>query len=61
VLMQPDALDELRPRIDECDVDVGSHPQVVGGRSACVSASDDDDIGVVVFSHALKTPPIADT
>ncbi len=58
VLVQPDPLDELRPGVDQGDVHVGAHPQVVGRRRAGVSTADDDDLdGCVVFSHAPKTPP----
>jgi len=45
--MQPDPLDELRPRVDQRDRDVVVEPQVVGGEDACISATDHDDIGVL--------------
>ena len=61
--MQPDPLDELRARVDQTDINIGTHPQMVGGQRAGVTAPNDDDLGgrVVVISHALKTPLIAES
>jgi hypothetical protein len=61
-LVQPDAFDELRARIDQRDVDVGARPQAVGRERSGVTATDDHDLVVcVVLDHALKTPRIAET
>ena len=46
-LVQPDPLDELRPRVDQRDVDVAAQPQMVGRQRAGVSAADDDDVGAL--------------
>ena len=65
-LVQPDPLDELRSGIDERDVDVAAHAQMVGRECSGIAAADDDDLGsrgeprivcCVLLSHALKTPP----
>jgi hypothetical protein len=56
-LVQPDAFDELRARIDQSDFDVGACPQAVGRERPGVPTADDHDlVGVAVFAHALKTP-----
>ena len=44
-LMQPDALDEHRPRIDQRDVDIAALAEAVGGEHAGVTAADHDDAG----------------
>nr|BFF25112.1 hypothetical protein GCM10025732_30770 [Glycomyces mayteni] len=55
--MQPDALDELRARVDQGDLDVAALPQAVGRERSGVSAAEDDDLrGVQAFDHAPKTP-----
>jgi hypothetical protein len=51
----------LRAWVDKDDVDVGVLLQTVGRQGAGVAAADDDDLGGVVISHALETPPIAET
>jgi hypothetical protein len=53
-LVQPDPLDEVRPRVDESDGDVGVQPQVVGGEHACVSATDDDDVGLLGHGNSFE-------
>jgi hypothetical protein len=57
-LVQPDPLDERRAGIDEGDVDVAAHSQMIRGHGAGVTAADDDDLGgPVAIAHVLKTAP----
>ena len=67
-LVQPDPLDELRPRVHQRDVDVGAKPQIVGRQRSGVSAADDDDVCALAghgvscsLGCALKTPPSVET
>jgi len=61
-LVQPDSIDERRAGIDERHIDIGAHPQMVGRECPGVTAADDNDlVACVVFSHAPKTPRIAET
>jgi hypothetical protein len=62
-LVQSDPLDELRAWVDQGNVDVGAHPQMVDGQCSCVSTADDDDACALVghgvscsLGYALKTP-----
>jgi hypothetical protein len=55
--MQPDSFHEPGAWVDEGDVDVGAHPQMVGRDGACVAAAYDDNLWCCnVIGHVLKTP-----
>jgi hypothetical protein len=57
-LVQPDPLDESRTRVDEGDVEVGPHPQMVGRHRPGVAAADDGHLrACAAICHDVQTAP----
>jgi hypothetical protein len=53
-LMQPDPLDEPGPWVDQGDGDVVVEPEMVGGDDTGVSATDDDDVGLLGHENSSE-------